>query len=211
MNFQDLTNDCRRILTALSQTPSANRQRIADLCQLPATKVSRDLNRLEGFGFVDKPEEHGGDWRISEAGRRLFGETVPMIVATGRAEPVPQPEPPGPQSDPVADTPPPDTVPEPFVETKTITYEFSPLHTQTITDSQSESPQPFSPESMPVVSQVLLENQELNAAMDEVVARLGQGRISATALRTYRRLIDALPPPVQKALSPITQLVEAQP
>ncbi len=171
MIFQDLTNDCCRILTALFQMPSANRQRIADLCQLTATKVSRALNRLEGFGFVDKPKNLGGGWRISEAGRRLFGEPVPMIVATGHAEPVPDPQEPDPQ-------------PEPMLAPG---------------------------ESLSEVQQILLENQELNAAMDEVVARLGQGRISATALRTYRRLVDALPPTVQRALTPITRLVEAQP
>lgn len=196
MKFQDLTDECRRILIALLQTPSANRQRIADLCQLTTIRVSRDLNRLEGFGFVDKPGEHGGDWRISKAGRRLFGELVPMIVATGQAEPVPDPQEPDPDPDPVHGEP------EPIVATESAP-DPQPSCVQLL-----EPPQDF---VIKPISEILLENQELNAAMDEVVARLGQYRISSTALRTYRRLIDALPPPVQRALSPITQLVEAQP
>ncbi len=195
MNIQDLTDNSRRILTALSQTPAACRE-IADLCQLGVMKVSRDLNRLEGFGFVEKPSEFGGQWRISEAGRRLFGDPVPMIAATAPAGPVPQSQEPDPDPDPVHGEP------EPIVATESAP-DPQPSCVQLL-----EPPQDF---VIKPISEILLENQELNAAMDEVVARLGQYRISSTALRTYRRLIDALPPSVQRALSPITKLVEAQP
>ncbi len=119
-----------------------------------------------------------------------------MIVATGHAEPVPDPQEPDP--DLVQDER------EPIMATESTPGPQPPA-------PQPESPQYFAIEPISELSQILLENQELNAAMDEVVARLGSHRISATALRTYRRLVDALPPTVQRALTPITQLVEAQP
>lgn len=185
MIFQALTNDCRRILTALFQTPSANRARIADLCQIGASKVSRDLNRLEGFGFVDKPEKLGGEWRISEAGRRLFGEPVPMIVATAPAEPTQQPQEPDPEPEPMQE--------EPALIMETVT---------TGDIAQSLATDDF--------LEWIAEEQELNVALDEVIARIGSPRIPASALRTYRRLLDHLPPPVQKSLSPITRFLEVQ-
>lgn len=186
MNLQDLTDDCRRILTALFQT-SATRQQIADLCQIATTKVSRDLNRLEGFGFVDKPEKLGGEWRISEAGRRLLGEPVPMIVATALAEPAPQPQEPDPGREPtqVQEEPPP--VIEPVTK--------GDIAQSLATDDFFEW---------------IAEEQELNVALDEVIARIGSPRIPASALRTYRRLLDHLPPPVRKSLSPITRFLEVQ-
>lgn len=188
MNIQDLTDNSRRILTALSQTPAACRQ-IADLCQLGVMKVSRDLNRLEGFGFVEKPSEFGGQWRISEAGRRLFGDPVPMIAATAPAGPVPQSQEPEPEPEPesiqVQEEPP------PVIE---------PVTTGDI--AQSMAVDDF--------FEWIAEEQELNVALDEIIARIGSPRIPASALRTYRRLLDHLPPPVQKSLSPITRFLEVQ-
>lgn len=192
MNLQDLTDDCRRILTALFQT-SAARQQIADLCQIAVTKVSRDLNRLEGFGFVDKPEKLGGEWCISEAGRRLLGEPVPMIVATALAEPAPQPQEPGPEPEP-------DSVQEELQPTMAPVTRGDP---QQVDPPRGAAPKVFD-------LSWIAEEQELNVALDEVIARIGSPRIPASALRTYRRLLDHLPPPVQKSLSPITRFLEVQ-
>ncbi len=192
MNLQDLTDNCRRILTALFQT-SAARRRIADLCQLDAVKVSRDLNRLEGFGFVEKPEEHGGEWRISEAGRQLFGEPVPMITVTAPTETAPQHQEPDPEAEP-------DSVQEELQPTLDPVTRGDP---QQVDPPRGAAPKVFD-------LSWIAEEQELNVALDEVIARIDSPRIPASALRTYRRLLDHLPPPVQKSLSPITRFLEVQ-
>lgn len=195
MNLQDLTDNSRRILTALFQTPAARRQ-IADLCQLDVVKVSRDLNRLEGFGFVEKPSEFGGDWQISELGRRLFGGPVPKITATGLIEIAQQPQ----DSDPESDEPEPESDLE-------LVREEPPMIMETVTTGY---PQQVDPPKILGLS-LIAEEQELNIALDEAITRLRTPRIPASTLRTYRRLLDALPQPVQKALQPITTLVESQP
>lgn len=57
----------------------------------------------------------------------------------------------------------------------------------------------------------LMAEVELDAAVDAAVHRLNMPVITGTAARTYRRLVAALDAPIQAALKPITQFVEAQP
>lgn len=61
----------------------------------------------------------------------------------------------------------------------------------------------------PATPDPMMEQMELDAAVDSVVARLRLPTIPAQSARVYRRLVAALPEAVRLALEPITAMVES--
>jgi hypothetical protein len=107
MKLSDLSDNNRRILCALKEIHYGSRSHIADVAGLLPHQVSSGLNRLEGLGFIDRPEAPGAGWTMSGTGYTLFGLQPPVVepeperteaswvdeLPTSKPKPKPEPEP----------------------------------------------------------------------------------------------------------------------
>lgn len=107
MKLHDLTTSQRAVLDALATDLEHGRNRAAliemlcknNLYTMPAGTVGSCLNRLEAYGFVDRPESAGGAWRINGDGMGLLAGTTaddpdPTPVGAVCEPPLPNAEPP---------------------------------------------------------------------------------------------------------------------
>lgn len=180
MTLAGLSARNRQVLQVLRERQAANRKEIAHASQgLDADQISSVLNRLEAFGFVDRPKHRASmAWTITAAGLALFGEAPPA------------PSDPAPNLDDEWDD-------------EEISMKTNPLV------MESHEPIVAAPGVPPQTPAPLLAQRELDEAMDTLVARLRAPVIPAQSARVYRRLVAALPDPVRAALEPITALVES--
>ena len=110
MKLSDLSDINRRILVVLKDIHCAGRRHIADMSGLQLNQISPALNRLEGMGFIDRPEAPGTGWTMSDAGYALFGLQPPAADpdseterAASRIDESPKPKPePEPEPEPVS-------------------------------------------------------------------------------------------------------------
>jgi hypothetical protein len=107
MKLSDLSDINRRILVVLKDIHCGGRRHIAELAGLLPNQVSPGLNRLEGLGFIDRPETPGTGWTMSGTGYALFGLQPPVVdpdperteaswideLPTSKPKPEPEPEP----------------------------------------------------------------------------------------------------------------------
>ena len=112
MKLSDLSDINRRILVVLKDIHCGGRRHIAELAGLLPNQVSPALNRLEGMGFIDRPEAPETGWTMSGTGYALFGLQPPAADPDSETEraasridesPKPKPEPePEPEPEPVS-------------------------------------------------------------------------------------------------------------
>ena len=90
MALTDLTDRNRQVVQVLRERKIASRVEISDcLKRLTADQVSTNLNRLELFGLVEKPESRNGCvWAITPAGLALFDEPQPSADSESTPAPV---------------------------------------------------------------------------------------------------------------------------
>ena len=117
MNIEHLTPSQAAIFRVIRQHGEISRARIIDtLCRkgphkMPEGTISSGLSRLEGFGFVARPDVANGvdGWRLTPEGAALFAlENAVECVDPPCPEPQPQ-DPPNPKPEPEPEPEPPPT------------------------------------------------------------------------------------------------------
>lgn len=191
MKLDDLSQNQHNVLYMLYCAPprGLTRLQLKEALELrgfnmPSGTISSAVSRLEAYGMIDRPEGYGSPMRITSEGSRLFDDKKTVKVALGISlEPV---DPLEPETGSEAVTAPePESVTEPDTE----------LDTDLNMSKQDEE---------------LMDAFEIEVALHQARLRLRQPVIHATASRVYRELLDALPPPLVRALEPISAMIQAQ-
>jgi len=182
MKLSDLSDINRRILVVLKDIHCGGRRHIAELAGLLPNQASPALNRLEGMGFIDRPEAPGTGWRMSGTGYALFGLQPPVVdpdperTEASRIDELPTSKP----------KPEPEPKPKPEME-----------------------PKPVSGPYAPAKSAEIMQVMEIELALEQVRGRLRIPAIPARSARVYREILSALPPVLVEALAPITAVVDS--
>jgi len=201
MKLDDLSQNQHNVLYMLYCAPprGLTRLQLKEALELrgfnmPSGTVSSAVSRLEAYGLIDRPEGYGSPMRITSDGSRLFDDKKTVKVALGIIlEPV----------DPLEPAPTPELEPESVAEPVT--------EPEPVTESlQASMPEPESALDLLELDQELIEAFEVEAALHQTRIRLQQPVIPATASRVYRELLEALPPPLVRALAPISAMIQAQ-
>jgi len=201
MKLDDLSQNQHNVLYMLYCAPprGLTRLQLKEALELrgfnmPSGTVSSAVSRLEAYGLIDRPEGYGSPMRITSDGSRLFDDKKTVKVSLGISlEPV----------DPLEPAPTPELEPESVAEPVT--------EPEPVTESlQASMPEPESALDLLELDQELIEAFEVEAALHQTRIRLQQPVIPATASRVYRELLEALPPPLVRALAPISAMIQAQ-
>lgn len=146
ISVADLSERNLEVLQILRELKIATRLEISrKSSKLHVDKVSGALNRLEAFGLVEKPNGwRNREWQMTEAGRKLFGETSPELH-----------EPPSSQVD------------DDFSKNDNHVPPGEDL--STMQDLAGESPDGPQSDPIPSCDKAFIEQMELNEALDSVV------------------------------------------
>lgn len=213
MKLDDLSQNQHNVLYMLYCAPprGLTRLQLKEALELrgfnmPSGTVSSAVSRLEAYGLIDRPEGYGSPMRITSEGSRLFDDKKTVKVALGIIlEPVDPLEPETGSEAVTAPEPAPTPEPEPESVAEPVT------EPEPVTESlQASMPEPESALDLLELDQELIEAFEVEAALHQTRIRLQQPVIPATASRVYRELLEALPPPLVRALAPISAMIQAQ-
>jgi len=178
MKLSDLSDINRRILVVLKDIHCASRRHIAELTGLHPNQISPALNRLEGMGFIDRPEAPGTGWTMNGTGYALFGMTFSRLPFAIEPEP----------------------------ETEQAASWIDELPTSK--PKPEPEPEPVSGPYSPSKSAEIMTAMEIELALEQVRGRLTTPIIPAIAARVYREILSALPKVLVETLAPITAVVD---
>lgn len=180
MKLSDLSDNNRRILVGLKDIHCASRRHIAELTGLHPNQISPALNRLEGMGFIDRPEAPGTGWTMNGTGYALFGLAPPVVEAEAN-----------------------ETMPSSPMTAE----EFSAASGIPILEPETK-PAPVAGPYPPSKSAEIMTAMEIELALEQVRGRLTAPIIPAIAARVYREILLALPKVLVDTLAPITAVVD---
>lgn len=217
MKLEHLTPAQAAIFRVIRQHGETSRGRIIEtLCRkgphkMPEGTISSCLSRLEGFGFIARPDEAVAGWRLTPEGVALFADAeVEVVDPTLPGTELPEP------------------APAPFIVSglDTLRALIDPLLTETVSGC-SRVPEPEAEPTIPAfegavksfadgpaqyVAGRALDGSLVDQHLAFVRQQLGGRRaIPAESARVYRELITCLPLSIVEALLPITRLVESRP
>lgn len=222
MQLRDLTRNQRTILDVVKNSDHGELTRNEIREELKQQQIlihngtlSSSINRLEAFGFLERPNGYGTPLVISYKGLSLYQDQPPKKAASplpasaptpkpdSLSEPTPEPKPaPLPEPTPEPDPP---SLPEPTPEPTPVKQ----LDIATLKQELFKAMEPVKRLDMAISKQELLKAMEIEIALGQVRLRLQQPTLTAQATRVYRELLQALPGPVVEALAPISAMVDA--